>query len=116
MFDIGQQAVVETLGTPEIFPVPKGDVALSPNGAWFVNGHTKTGDRPANYFTLFRRADGIWTRTPGFDRGHYTGELRIDPAPGWNRMGTQLLVGALADDAQRTRQLFVITVLDNDRK
>jgi hypothetical protein len=79
---------------------------LSADGQWFVNGH---GDKGKTYYTILRRADGTWTRTPGFDQGGYiTGELRIDPSPNWNRDGTQLLVVAV--DKNKTRQMFVITV------
>jgi hypothetical protein len=106
VFDIFRQEIVETMGTPEIFPRPGGDVALSPDGRLFANGH---GDSGKNYYTIFRRSDGAWTRTPGFDQGRYTGgELRIDPAPAWNRNGSQILAGALANDG--TRQIFVITL------
>lgn len=45
--------------------------------------------------------------------GYITGELRIDPSPCWNRDSTQLLVGAIAKDDQKTRQLYVITIKRN---
>jgi hypothetical protein len=31
-----------------------------------------------------------------------------DPAPRWNRDGTQILVSAIADDSNRTRQLYIL--------
>jgi hypothetical protein len=106
LFDVEQQKVVGTLGTLEIFPQPEGDVSLSPDTEWFVNGH---GEKGKNYYTIFRRADGAWTRTEGFDQnGYVRGDLRIDPAPCWKRDGTQLAV--TATDAAKTRQMFVITV------
>ena len=102
------QKVVGTLGTPETFPNPGGDIALSPDGKWFVNGH---GDKGKNYYTILRRADGAWTRTAGFDQGGYiTGELRIDPSPCWNRDGTQLAGRRHRRRPEKTRQMFVITV------
>lgn len=106
LFDVNKQEIVGTLGTPEIFPNPNGDVALSPNGKWFVNGH---GDKGKNYYTFLRRTDGAWVRTSGFDQnGYTTGDLRIDPSPCWNRDSTQILVGAT--DHAKTRQLYVITL------
>lgn len=109
VFDIDRREVVETIGSPESIPSPGDDIALSPDGTWLANGFSRSGDRPQNFYTLFRLADGAWTRTTGFDRGIYNkGVLRIDPAPGWNRDGTRLLVGGLAGDG--TRQLFVITL------
>jgi hypothetical protein len=108
LFDTEQQTFVGTIGTQDIFPDPGGDIALSPDGKWFVNGH---GEKGKNYYTILRRSDGAWTRTEGIDRGGYTtGELRIDPAPCWNRESTQLLISGIANDAQKTRQLHVITV------
>jgi hypothetical protein len=108
LFDAERQAVVGTLGTPDIFPNPGGDIALSPDGKWFVNGW---GEKGKNYYTILRRSDGAWARTEGVDQGGYTtGELRIDPAPCWNRESTQLLVGGIANDGRKTRQLYVITV------
>jgi hypothetical protein len=112
LFDIERQLVVGTLGTPEAFPNPGGDIALSPDGKWFVNGH---GDKGKNYYNILRRSDGAWIRTEGFDQGGYiTGELRIDPSPCWNRDSSQILVAAVANDDQKTRQLFVITVRRRD--
>ena len=108
LFDTEQQQVVGTIGTPEVFPNPGGDVALSPDGKWFVNGH---GDKGKNYYNILRRSDGAWTRTPGFDQGGYiTGELRIDPSPCWNRDSTQILAAAIGNDVQKTRQLYVIKI------
>lgn len=109
VFDIDRREVVDMIGSKESIPSPGDDIALSPDGTWLANGYSRGGDRPQNYYTLFRLADGAWTRTTGFDRGIYNrGVLRIDPAPGWNRDGTRLLVGGLASDG--TRQLFVISL------
>jgi hypothetical protein len=111
IYDTDLQQVVGQLGTPEIFPKPGGDIALSPDGAWFVNGH---GDKGKNYYTVLRRADGAWARSVGFEQGGYiSGDLRLDPGPLWNRDGTQLLVPGIADDVAKTRQLFVITIQQN---
>jgi hypothetical protein len=65
-----------------------------------------------NYYTILRRADGAVARTAGFDQGGYTtGELRIDPSPNWNRDGTQFIVAAA--DAEKSRQMFIVTVKSN---
>jgi hypothetical protein len=106
LFDVEDQTITGTLGAPGTFPNPGGDIALSADGQWFVNGHS---DKGKNYYTILHRTDGSVTRTAGFDQGGYTtGELRIDPSPNWNRDGTQLMVVAV--DAEKSRQMFVITV------
>jgi len=104
IYDTDQRRIVDTLGTPAIFPKPGADIALSPDASWFVNGY---GVKGSNYYVLFRRADGAHVRTRGFSRhGWDAGPLRNDPAPCWNRDGTQILFPAFADDAGHTRQLF----------
>lgn len=108
IFDTDSMQVVSTLGSSEIIPSPSGDVALSPNGRWFVNGH---GEKGKNYYNILNLADQTWVRTPGFSQGGYSGDLRLDPGPLWNRDGTQLLVPGVADDAEHTRQLFIITII-----
>ena len=106
IYDTDQQKVVGTLGSPTILPKPGGDIALSPDGRWLVNGH---GERGTNFYTFLRGADGAWFRGPGLGQGGFTsGELRIDPGPLWNRDSTQLLVPGLAADG--TRQLFVVSI------
>ena len=58
-----------------------------------------------------RRSDNVSLRSTGFDvTGWTSGDLRCDPAPCWNRESNQILVSALADDPDRTRQLFLITL------
>jgi hypothetical protein len=111
LFDVDDQKIVGTLGTNDPFPNPGGDIALSADGQWFVNGH---GEKGKNYYTILRRADGALMRTAGFDQGGDTsGELRIDPSPNWNRDGTQIMVVAI--DAKKSRQMFVITLKNNAR-
>ncbi len=108
LFDTDTQQLAGTLGSHKIFPKPSGDVALSPDGNWFVNGH---GDKGKNFYTILHRTNDTWVRTPGFDQGGFVkGDLRLDPGPLWNRNSTQVLVPGLADHAEKTRQLFVITI------
>jgi hypothetical protein len=109
IYDTDHQRVIGSLGTPEIFPNPEGDVALSPDGKWFVNGF-KDRQKRNNYYVIYRRHDGAHLRSPGFNIGGWTsGDLRQDPSPCWNRDGTQILVPAL-DRPNGSRQLFVITI------
>ena len=105
IYDIIQDKIVDTIGTPESIPNPEGDISLSPNGKWFVNGFSK-GSKI--YYTVLRLSDGEWARTAGINKGEYSGDVRIDPAPRWNRENNQILVQGVADDG--TEQLFVITV------
>lgn len=108
LYDSERQVIVEKIGTPEIFTLPEGDLALSPDAKWITQGHP---DRPLTSFVVFRRSDGAWLRTEGLDQTGYTrGDLRIDPAPKWNRSSNQVIFPSLADDAGRTRQMFLLTV------
>ena len=100
--------MIEQWGTPEIFPDPEGDIALSPSGHWFVNGYKK-GDK--NYYTVYRRDDGAFARSEGIFKGAYGGDIRIDPAPRWNRTNNAILVPGISQD--RTRQMFVIRVINS---
>ena len=108
VYDTDTQAFVETWGNPAIFPKPGGDIALSPNGRLFVNGYGSGSD---NYYVIYRRSDGAHVRSPGFSMGEWrSGPLRLDPGPCWNRDGTAILVPGLADDSEKTRQLFVVQI------
>lgn len=109
IYDTDRQRVVGSLGSPKIFPYPEGDIALSPDGKWFVNGY-KSNREKKNYYVIYRRQDGAHVRSRGFDIGRWTsGDLRQDPSPCWNRDGTQILVPGLAGP-QGNRQLFVIKI------
>jgi hypothetical protein len=108
IYDTETMAVVGTLGNKEQLPQPEGDVALSPSGEWFVNGYRVGGE---NSYSFLRLKDGAFVRSGPFDiRGWTSGDLRVDAAPCWNRQSNQILLSALAADADRTRQLFLITV------
>lgn len=104
IYDVKTQQLAGQLGTPDIFPKPSGDISLSPDGNWFVNGYSE-GRR--NMYVIFRRRDGAYIRTTGFDNGGYEGDIRIDPAPRWNRDSNAILVPGIVDGS---RQLFVIRV------
>lgn len=108
IYDTDTQQVVGTIGTRAILPDPEGDVSLSPDGKWFVNGSRKGSQ---NYYTIVRKADNTWAKSGGFDvTGWTAGDLRCDPAPCWNRESSQIVFPAIADDAGKTRQMFVIRV------
>jgi hypothetical protein len=104
IFDIIEEKIVGKIGTPESIPNPEGDISLSPDGNWFVNGYGKDGK---NYYNIIRLKDGKWTRSEGIDKGAYSGDVRIDSAPRWNRENNQVLVQGIANDG--TEQLFIIT-------
>jgi hypothetical protein len=105
LYDVDTRKVVGQLGTPEIFPKPEGDISLSPSGKWFVNGYTKG---KKNFYAVYRRSDGAFARSEGLGKGAYGGDIRIDPAPRWNRTNDAILVPGIAEN--KTRQMLLIRV------
>ena len=111
VYDTLAQQIVDTIGGPEMFRDPEGDTALSRDGTWLVNGAT-TG--ATMHYTVVRRADRAYFHTENFSRqGYEGGDLRIDPAPCWNRDGDRFAFPALAKDG--TRQMFEVRVLVNGK-
>ncbi|MDP6232524.1 MAG: hypothetical protein QF913_10230, partial [Nitrospinaceae bacterium] len=51
-------------------------------------------------------------RSKGFDKGSYSGDIRIDPAPRWNRTNDAILVPGIAKN--KTRQMYVIHVITTE--
>jgi len=110
LYDIETQTIVGQLGTPEMFPNPEGDIALSPDANWFVNGYKK---QNKNYYAVYRRSDGAFVRSDGIDKGQYSGNIRIDPAPRWNRTSDKILIPGIAEN--KTRQIFVLKVITDGK-
>lgn len=106
LYNVDTRKIVGQLGNPEMFPKPEGDVSLSPDGNWFANGY---GKGSKNYYALLRRSDGAFIRSEGIDKGEYSGDIRIDPAPRWNRTNDAILVPGI--DKNKTRQMFMIRVI-----
>ena len=89
-------------------PRPRGDTALSRDGKWIVNGAT-TG--ATMHYTILRRTDKVFIKTENFNRtGYEGGDLRIDPAPTWNRSGDRFAFPRAAKDG--TRQMFEVHVIE----
>ncbi len=111
LYDTDSRTVKGFLGSPNDFPQPGGDIALSTDRSMFVNGYgTK---RPGeNFYAILSLKDKRLIRTTSFSRGTYvSGALRIDPAPRWNRQGNQLLISAMTrNNLPATRQLFLVTL------
>ncbi|MDB4694955.1 hypothetical protein OAF83_01510 [Rubripirellula sp.] len=103
VYDIDSRRIVDTWGDETVFPNPEGDISLSADGRRFVNGY-KRGDK--NFYVVYRRDDGVHVRSRGIPKGTFSGDIRIDPAPRWNRSGDRILIPGLAQDG--TRQMFVI--------
>ncbi|MBT4484308.1 MAG: hypothetical protein HOC71_11610 [Candidatus Latescibacteria bacterium] len=113
IFDTDSQMNVKQIGDSSIFPKPGGDKALSPDGNWLVCGYNMN-----SYITyvLYRLSDGVWLKTKSiYQRGYDTGALRNDPAPCWNRDGTQILFPAITTDANESRQLYIINLSAGDK-
>ena len=107
-YDVEKQSIVGQIGTDDDFVSPGGDISLSPNAKWFANGFS-TNNRKENEYVLLRRSDGASVRSRAFSRGPYQrGELRIDPAPRWNRTNDAILVPGYTED--ETRQMFIIRI------
>jgi hypothetical protein len=114
IYDVDLDQVIGQLGNPDIFPNPGGDIALSPAGDWFVNGH-KNRKQAMNFYTFYRRSTGEHIRSRGFNIGRWlSGDLRQDPSPAWNRSTTQVLVPGIVGTDKPTRQLFVIHLRGDD--
>jgi len=108
LYDVDKKEIVGQIATPEILPKPGGDCALSPDGKWFVNGFR---EGKQNYYVIIRREDGSHLRTRGFPIEKWTGgELRLDPAPCWNRASDRIAFPAIAEDPGRTRQTFLLRI------
>ena len=108
VYDSLKMEIVDTVGGPEMFRDPEGDTALSRDGRLIVNGAT-TG--ATMHYTIVRRADKTFIKTEDFNRtGYEGGDLRIDPAPCWNRAGDRFAFPALAKDG--TRQMFEVRVTE----
>jgi len=109
LYDVDRKAVVGAIGSPEVFPKPEGDTALSPDGNWIANG-ARIGEQ--NMYTVFRRSDGAYARSRGFPHPGLTGgELRVDGSPCWNRANDRILFPAIAADKGHTRQVFVLRIV-----
>ena len=110
IYDTNSQQIIGTIGTPKIFPNPEGDIALSPNGEWFVNGY-KDKKKKKNYYTIYNLKSDSHVRSDGFDIGEWiSGDLRQDPSPCWNRENNQLLIPGLSEDG-KSRQLFILSII-----
>ena len=106
VYDIITRKIKRTIGSNVIFPQPNGDISLSPNSDWLINGYNdKAG---TNFYSLMNLKTGNWVNTPSFNTGIYKKDLRIDPAPRWNHDNNKVLVSGL--DESGIRQLFVISL------
>lgn len=106
LYDVDRKEIVGEIGPPGTFPSPGADISFSPDGKWFANGHSGAG---GNAYTLYRMDGGAIVQTERFSRGpHKTGELRIDPAPCWNRTSDSVLVPGWTPEG--FRQIFLITL------
>jgi len=109
-YDVDKSKVVGQLGTPKEFPDPEGDISLSPDGNWFVNGYKRQSKEKGNknFYAVYRKRDSAYVRSKGIDKGAYMGNIRIDPAPRWNRTNDAILVPGISEN--KTRQMFVIRI------
>lgn len=108
IYDSDSMQIVGKLGDAKLFPKPGDDIALSPSAEWFVNGY-RIGNE--NFYAVLNLKNGRSATSGPFNVTGWTGgDLRIDPSPDWNRHNNQILVSALANDADRTRQLYLISL------
>jgi hypothetical protein len=110
IYDTAAKKITGDLGGSELYTDTEGDISVSPDGRWFVNG-----DRIGkyNYYIFLDRKTGRTLKSPGVYMAGWTikwGALRLDPAPAWNREGNAIVVPGIAADG--TRQMFMISLPD----
>lgn len=106
LYDVVRREFKGQLGAEGVFPDTSDDNALSPDRKWYV-GSQKSKLKPNEcVYTLYRLAEGKWFRAPPVPTKAGGGDVRLDPAPRWNRTSDRLLVPGLATDG--TVQLFVL--------
>lgn len=104
IYDTVSREIVEVIGGKDRFPNPGGDIALAPDGRWFVNSHR---DGEHNRYTFLDRRTGRIVRSPPILLGPWkSGDLRLDPAPCWNRTSDAIVVPGIAGDG--SRQMFLL--------
>ena len=111
VYDTAQRTIVESLGGRDVFPNPEGDVSLSPDGSWFVNGHRE--GEYHHYTFLDMRTRRVVKSPPVFLSTWNRGPLRLDPAPAWNRTSDAIVVPGIAADG--TRQMFLLELEPSGR-
>jgi hypothetical protein len=104
VYDTAKKQIVESYGGKDVFPNPEGDIALSPDGSWFVNSH-RQGEHH-HYTFLEMKTRRIVKSPPVFLSTWRGGPLRLDPAPAWNRTSDAIVVPGIAPDG--TRQMFLL--------
>jgi hypothetical protein len=110
IYDIAEKKIVDSLGGKDMFPNPEGDIALSPDGSWFVNGH-REGEHH-HYTFLETKTRRVVKSPPVFLSTWKSGALRLDPAPCWNRTSDGIVVPGIAPDG--TRQMFLLQMKEKE--
>ena len=105
VYDVDRQTIVAELGDTSIFPNPGGDIALSHDAQWFVNGYKYQDE---NRYVVYTMKDGSYFNAPSLKRGvQFEDDVRLDPSPCWRRDGRAIAVPGI--DHGGTRQTFVIS-------
>lgn len=109
-YDTETNEIIGRIGDSKMFPKPEGDIALSPDGDWFVNGYKPYDEATENFYAVYHRPTGAFARSPGIPKGSRSKnrDVRIDPAPRWNRTNDKILTPGLDDNNQR--QMFLIEI------
>lgn len=108
LYDVDKKEKAAKWGSKEIFPDPEGDISLSPDAKWFVNGFKKG---ETNVYSVFNIKDKSFVHSQGISRGRFSGSSRIDPSPRWNRSSDAILVPGV--DSNNTRQMFILRIIQN---
>jgi hypothetical protein len=77
----------------------------------FVNGWEEENQL---FYHIVRLTDGMQVKSVPLERGPYSGELRIDAAPRWNRKGNKLLVPGWVEGGYRQLHVIEVNALDTD--
>lgn len=106
LYDVAAEKWAGRLGGPEVFLDTHDDNALSPDGKLYAGSHRQ---KPTEcVYTIYRRDDGKYLRSPPIPTKAGGGLVRVDSAPRWNRTSDALLVPGVAGDG--TLQLFVVRI------